>query len=294
MLIVKIVGGLGNQMFQYAMAKSLSLGRESQLRVDTSTFKNRKYINPEGYLLKKIFNVPDNEASISDYIKVLGIGSITLPLIKRNKILTFTKKHVINENKAFHFEDKLILKNKPVSSYILGYWQSELYFQRHASEIRKLFQFQESVLSLDTKNLLKKIKSCNAISLHVRRGDYISNPSYRKIYNHCNIEYYKRAKKIVSTSLENIKYFIFTDDISWVRAQPEFVDCIIATNQDTGSWNDLYLMSQCKHHIISNSSFSWWGAWLNDGDKKIVVSPNQWFKDGTVTKDLLPKSWITI
>jgi hypothetical protein len=279
MLIVKIVGGLGNQMFQYAMAKALSLKFNVKLKIDCCVYNNRKYINNEGYLLKKVFNIPENEAQFSDYIKTLGFSSFLMPLLRRNKYIFLYRNKIIIEKKIFHY-DEALLQKRILNGYIAGYWQSQKYFLKYQNYVFNSFNFNNDLLSKRSKYFAQIINDKNSVALHIRRGDYISNNIYSEIYKSCDVNYYKTAIKIIESKLNNPHFFIFTDDIFWAMSQPEFFDktyFTICSNGDE-SWNDLYLMSNCKHHIIANSSFSWWGAWLSRNDKKIVISPSIWFK----------------
>lgn len=295
MLITKIVGGLGNQMFQYAMAKAFSLKYNVQLKIDCSSFNNKNYINEEGYLLKKVFGIPENEANINDYFKTLGFSTILLPLIRRNILKSLYKRVIFFEKKIFHFDEDL-KKGFKANGYIHGYWQSEKYFSQYANIICNIFKFKHEVLSTNCKNYIQTINDKNSISLHIRRGDYISNPIFNQIYNICDVDYYQNAIKFMQNKIANPHFFVFTDDISWTMSRPEFLDRTKFTICSDGSesWNDLYLMSLCKHNIIANSSFSWWGAWLNSNLNKIVISPKLWFKNGTEIKDLLPQKWVSI
>lgn len=293
MYIASIVGGLGNQMFQYAMAKSMAIRKHSSLRLDLSAYKNKRYFNPEGYLLRKVFGVDSVEANYLDYLSTIGINFFLLPLIRRGKLRDITSR-IIFESRFFDYDDKLINNSHPEGAYINGYWQTENYFNATEYQIRTLFQFKPSIISERAKFFESKIRGCESVAVHVRRGDYISNPTYKKIYSICDHQYYKNAFQFMESRVVKPKFFVFTDDVGWVSSQDIFRGATVCTASEDGSWNDMYLMSICKHNIIANSSFSWWGAWLNNNPNKIVVCPSTWFIDGTEAPNLIPSSWVSI
>ena len=293
MFIAHVVGGLGNQMFIYAMAKSLASMKSVELKLDLSTFKHKKYINPEGYLLSKVFGVDEKEAGFCDYFNALGIKTAILPLLKR-RMISADRNTFLFEKEIFNFDDEYEKDEKLRKGYILGYWQTEKYFLRNEKEIRKKFQFNKVELSNRVIDLADKITQKNSVSVHIRRGDYLSNPIYNKIYRACDAGYYDAAFKMINDKVESPYYCIFTDDIEWAASQTMFKGSLICSTKDEGSWNDMYLMSFCKHHIIANSTFSWWGAWLNPSQDKIVISPKSWFLNETEIPDLVPESWVML
>ena len=180
--------------------------------------------------------------------------------------------------------------------YIRGFWQSERYFSIIESLIRSHFQFKQ-VLTDAYLKALDKISTCNAVSLHIRRGDYCSDEAVQKVHPVCPISYYDRALKQLSLIMSDLQLFVFSDDVEWCKQH--FSDKYpIYFIQDMVPANDvmeLQLITHCKHHIIANSTFSWWGAWLCTNPNKQVIAPKNWFKDeGINTKDLTPDSWILI
>ena len=174
--------------------------------------------------------------------------------------------------------------------YLSGYWQSEKYFSKSKDAIRKTYTFPQLT---GTENLLAKddILKSNSVSLHVRRGDYLKSKDLGGV---CTTEYYKKAIDYISMKIDNPKFFIFSDDILWCENNLEVEDArYINFNKGKDSYQDMHLMSLCKHNIIANSSFSWWGAWLNSNKNKIVISPKIWFKNRNIsTNDLLLEEWI--
>lgn len=293
MLIANIVGGLGNQMFQYAMAKSMAIENEAHLQLDLSAYRNKRYFNPEGFLLEKVFGAECIEASTLDYAAALGINYLLLPLIKRGKLHSASNR-IIRESRLFEYDSNLIGRSHRTRAYIQGYWQTENYFRRTEGKIRDLFQFKPSMISERSRLLESRIRERESVAVHIRRGDYITNPVYSKMYHICDENYYSNAFEFITSRISNPEFFIFTNDIEWAASQDIFRNATICTASEDGSWNDMYLMSICKHNIVANSSFSWWGAWLNSNRDKIVISPSTWFIDGTTTPDLIPNTWTTI
>jgi hypothetical protein len=201
----------------------------------------------------------------------------------------YRRSHLKEQNTSF---DANIFKSKK-DVYLEGYWQTEKYFSRIKDTIFKAFT---SKYTLDTGNLQisSSISACNAVSVHIRRGDYVSNPEYASMYGACDIDYYKRACTLINKQLVNPYYFIFSDDPEWTKARIDFFQPSLLISHNTGehSYKDLLLMSLCKHNIIANSSFSWWAAWLNVNPNKIVIAPERWFNNKSLAnQDILPDSW---
>jgi hypothetical protein len=183
-----------------------------------------------------------------------------------------------------------------MGGYLQGYWQSERYFLKHASTIRKDFTFRQSP-SGQNADLMRTILDSAAVSIHVRRGDYVSNPKTFANHGICTPEYYFNAIDIMRQRVPNARFFAFSDDPQWVTSvlAPRCDGMIVVDhNQAEDSCNDMQLMSLCRHHIIANSSFSWWGAWLNQNPDKIVVAPRNWFANGKDSTDLIPETYIRL
>lgn len=292
MVISRLLGGLGNQMFQYAAARALSLRKGTKLALDVSAFD--QYELHQGFELKKVFNCTFEVASKADINSVLGWQSaVTIQrIVSRKPFSLFIRKHFIAEP---HFKYWSGLNNLKNDCYLSGYWQSEKYFVDFIDQIREDFQFRHR---LEGKNveLSDKIMAVNAVSLHVRRGDYINNPKTMATHGLCTLEYYRDAIQYVANRVEQPQFFIFSDDIEWAKSnlKIDFPHAYVQHNRDKESYNDMHLMSLCQHHIIANSSFSWWGAWLNPGIDKIVVVPKKWFVTQTDVRDLLPNGWMTL
>ncbi len=182
--------------------------------------------------------------------------------------------------------------------FIDGYFQCEKYFCNIRSILLKEFTLKSS-LSSYSSSLKKNIESFeNTVSLHVRRGDYVSNKVFSDVHGTCNLDYYKKAIEYISKEFEDIKFFVFSDDIAWTKENIDIENVIYVDSEENRiPHEDMYLMSLCSHNIIANSSFSWWGAWLNQNNEKIVIAPKRWFSDDKMQNqslDIVPSSWIRI
>ena len=273
MIIVQLIGGLGNQMFQYAAAKALSLEKKQPLVIDSSSFTTYKL----------------HQFGLHHFALDLRFhGFLSKIIVKINKL--FKNFAVYNEDK-FSFNPSF-LSQKESTIYLKGYFQSELYFKKYSAEIRSDFQIT-APLKDRTNELLHKMKLENAVSIHIRRGDYL----HHEIHNTNKTEYYKLAMQYIESNVSNPVYYLFSDDMHWVKAnfKTNFKTHFVDFNDASSNYEDLKLMSSCKHNIIANSSFSWWSAWLNVNPNKIVVAPQKWFNDTSMDySDVLPESWIKL
>ena len=292
MIITKIIGGLGNQMFQYSIGLSLAKKNNTDLLIDKRDFDKVSIHN--GYELERVFDIKVKEAKDFEIKKIIGLNRYSL----FRKISNFLPSK-FNQNNYFLEEgvpfnkNYLEIKN---NSYIYGHWQSEKYFLDYENFIRKKFSFKKPLISknLYFEELIKKIP--NSVSLHVRRGDYINNAKNKSIFFDCNQGYYESATKEIEKRIKDPTYFIFSDDNNWVKKNLLFKQkhYFVDHNSNLNSYNDMHLMSLCDHNIIANSTFSWWGAWLNSNQQKIVVSPKQWFCNNSDSNSIAPKKWLRV
>jgi hypothetical protein len=290
MIIVRLIGGLGNQMFQYAMARTLADRHDVALKLDIEDF---------GCYTLRRYELGDfvlrAEIASKDEIRALGADIKRLSTMRRlgRRLCPSIKKMVFRE-KAFNFDPRIERLTPPV--YLDGYWQTERYFEPNAAMIRRDFSLR---LHFDpaNKQMLNQIEAVNAISLHVRRGDYVSDKKTGEIHGACSLDYYKEALRHIAERVDHPHFFIFSDDHSWVRKNISLKHPVtfVTTNSSDKGIFDMELMRNCKHHIIANSSFSWWGAWLNASTEKIIIAPKQWFnKAPHDTRDLIPHGWVTL
>jgi hypothetical protein len=292
MVTVRIIGGLGNQMFQYAAGRALSLRSGVPLRLDITGFAD--YGLHQGFELQRIFNCPVEIATEEDVKDILGWQSLpsVRRVMSRPRMKIFRRTSFVVEP---HFQYWSNIDNVLPTCYLAGYWQSEKYFSKVSSQIRKDFSFRLSMGNRNTE-LAKQIIQVEAVSLHVRRGDYANNPKTMETHGLCSLDYYRNAIQFISKKVRRPHFFVFSDDINWVKSNLKIdMPCqYVDHNQGLESYNDMRLMSLCQHHIIANSSFSWWGAWLNSNQNKIVIAPKKWFANDTNVKDLIPDNWIKI
>ncbi|QOD61748.1 alpha-1,2-fucosyltransferase [Polaribacter haliotis] len=267
MIIVRILGGLGNQMFQYAYAKALEQ-KGFDVKLDISGFKNYKLHG--GYHLNNYKIDLKYASNFSNFLSKINFFQY-----KKEKNLLFDAS----------------LKSLKGNEYVKGYFQTEKYFK----EIRTILLEQFTIaaeLSTTTKKYKKQILGSHiSCSLHIRRGDYVSDKKANTIHGTCSLEYYKEAIELIKTENKGVQFFIFSDDISWTKENLSLENAIYIDHK-TIPHEDMYLMSLCNHNITANSSFSWWGAWLNKNKSKTIIAPKQWFVNKE--NEIACENWIKI
>lgn len=289
-VIVGLSGGLGNQMFQYAMGRALSLRLDVPLFLDLSGFEgtaDRMFALKPFYITANL--LPD-DGNVKPYRSAWR--EITLKIAHH----FFTRRlgAKVFRERYFHFDPSVLEFSESV--YLDGYWQSEKYFSDFSSVVEKDFSLR-SPITKQSNEILEKISGSDAICLHVRRGDYVSNPATSAVHGLCSADYYRTALQSVSNGTTNPHCFVFSDEPEWVRTNLHLPlpTTIIDFNGTDMAHEDLRLMSACKHFVIANSSLSWWGAWLGQNPCKKVVAPKQWFMgDAKDTRDLIPDGWIRL
>lgn len=295
MIIVKLKGGLGNQMFQYAAGRQLAQLHNTQLKLDIFSLAGSGIDIPRDYELKHL-SVTAGIATAAEVelLRRQGYGPVRR-LLSAVSSLSGRKLPLPGDYCEPHFNYDPNFFVTTDNRYLDGYWQSEKYFAAVAENIREEFTVRNPLEGLNLE-LAARIGITESVSLHVRRGDYVTHPIIANYHGICSPEYYKRAIKIISKELNLPHFFVFSDDPTWVQANLTipFSSTFISHNGSFGH-EDLRLMSLCRHHIIANSSFSWWGAWLNRNPGKIIVSPSRWFTNPEIdTCDLLPGTWLRI
>lgn len=292
MIIIKITGGLGNQLFQYSFGKYLSLKFNTELKFDVKTVFNSKNFTNRLIGITD-FNVEitlasDNEVKSCKNFNRGYLARIErklnqkFPLINRNYIVEYPTMKIINELK------------QNTNYYFDGYWQSYKYLSSIKIILQNEITLKHTYPNKIFIDWLKKIENSQSISIHIRRGDYISIKKNFEHYGICSKKYYENAIHYISSNCTNPIFYIFSDDLKWSKENfigRQFI--FITGNQPS---EDMYLMSKCKHNIIANSTFSWWAAWLNQNIEKIVIAPKTWFKESIneSTINLIPKAWIRI
>ena len=290
MIITNIVGGLGNQMFQYSIAKSIAKKRKDTFKLDISFYPNqtlRKY-ELNFFNIEEVFATPfeieqfkGKRTFLSKFKKKLGFEKL------KNKGYFNEKALSVYDQDVFEYDENI---------YLDGYWQSEKYFLDIKDEICKDFSLKNPI-SVEANKYLKEIHTKESVSIHIRRGDYVHNSHTNSVHGVCSLDYYKNAIDYMDKNIDSAYYFIFSDDIQWCKDNFSFLanKCFIDDTKST--FDDLDLMKNCRHNIIANSTFSWWAAWLNSNNDKIVICPKNWFSNTKMqkeSKDIMPQNWLKI
>ena len=284
MILTILTGGLGNQMFQYAAAKHLSLRRRTPLKLH---FANALTNTPRALGLN-YFNIHAEIATSAD-LKSFGYPHSTAGrIIKRifQDLKLYSNSKIYMEKKEYVYDPHVL---KLTSNICLeGYWQNEKYFQPISKIIRNEFTFKKTA-NVQNQNILNIMKRTNSISVHVRRGDYLANKS---AYPPLHLEYYKNSLNYFKSRLLKPRFFVFSDDIIWCKTNLGAKNISYIAHNANTPHEDLRLMSTCKHNIIANSAFSWWGSWLNTSLDKIVIAPDKWINN-PFSRKMISKKWIT-
>lgn len=270
-------------MFQYACGRSVSLASHQPFRLDLSDLKKDRL---RAYLLDQLS------------IQAEPLGRLEKKLWSKYRHLRLARLFFpsarcveVKENGLpFNPEVKAIR----IPAFLVGYWQSEKYFSDVADVIRSDFQLKSDYTPVRRKTLADIKSAENAVSVHVRRGDYVSNAKTNAIHGTCDPEWYAAALSEMASRFKDMQLFVFSDDIAWTRENlPSYPSMTFVEPQDDGrDVQDMHLMASCRAHITANSSFSWWGAWLNPRPDKHVIAPAQWFRSSSHdARDLIPASW---
>lgn len=284
MIIAELTGGLGNQLFQYAAGRNLAEMRGTKFRISTLNYQRYKL---HAFSLNH-FCIEAEEATQKE------VNQFTQPITRLTDLLKPIHKRSVFRERQFHFDSSFCSIGD--NTLLRGYFQSEKYFSPVSGILRQEFSVK-SPLSGKTKEVESRISNTSSVSVHVRRGDYINDSKINRVHGVCDISYYNNSVKMISDVVENPFFFIFSDDPEWVKEniRLSFPSEFVNHNDSSNNFQDLYLMSRCKHNIIANSSFSWWGAWLNSHPDKIVIAPSKWFNDSKRnSKDIVPESWVRI
>ena len=293
-IIVQLAGGLGNQMFQYAAARAVSHRLQLPLKLDISRLQKSK---TRTYQLHHFSIIEDfaTEKDLQMYSSIEEKSGLIISAIKKVKhhLLPWYKQSVI-EQRGYHYHEDFHRIKK--SCYLKGYWQSENYFKMIEHLIRDDFRIKKET-DAQNRELINQISGTESVSVHIRRGDYVENPVTKKNHGILGLTYYERAAEYISKKVDNPAFFIFSDDTEWVKQhfRPTFLYTVINHNRAEDVHEDLRLMSCCKHHIIANSTFSWWGAWLSGNENKQITAPVNWFTDQVMKSRgelyIIPESW---
>jgi hypothetical protein len=272
MVISVLLGGLGNQLFQYAFGLRLAHQLQTDLRLEphlleSTTLARLRHYTPRQYELDT-FSIHPKQASVLDLVSVLA--RVTVPGMKT----VLVRESTTNPDAITKLPDQV------QNALCFGYWQSESYFKPVAETLRKQLVFREtpSEVTLSMANTI--LRNPNATFIHIRRGDYVTNSTANQYHGLCDIDYYIRSISYLRERVSDPHFFVFSDDQTWAKRELSVLGqtaTFVDHNQGADSWQDMYLMRLCRHAIIANSSFSWWGAWLNPETERIVIAPGQWF-----------------
>ena len=294
MIIVKLHGGLGNQMFQYAFGLALSQKLKAPVYFDTSFFHQIDHgLTPRSYEL----------SVFGEIVKVADSGTVKEFLnpafVRRLLNKAGINKHGIYNEKGLCFDEEVFQLKPPF--YADGFWQTERFFFEIIDKVLQAFTFKYPLNLLSQKTADELGCQTNSVSVHVRRGENVDSKTANEFHGLCSVNYYQNAISIIKGKLTNPRFYFFSDDPEWVEQhllQPAGDAILIRHNQKDDNWQDMALMSKCSHHIIANSTFSWWAAWLNRSAEKIVIAPARWFAAAEAfnlnTRDLIPANWIQI
>jgi hypothetical protein len=288
MVIVRLTGGLGNQMFQYAAGRALADRIGTELLLDTRAFEHalalRAYTR-RAYALSP-FSLRARVASPAD-LKDWPVWVVEIGLRLRLVRPWFRRWHF---ESAITYDPGVRTLQQPVC--LVGYWQSERYFSDIADRIRADFTLLQPLAGANAR-LLELARASSSVGLHVRRGDFVSLDNAVQMHGSCSVDYYRRAINIVRSRCPECQFLVFSDDPEWARAELSLdPSAVFVTGNAETPEQDLALMSACKHHIIANSSFSWWAGWLGYSPEQIVIAPAPWYASTKLdTRDLAVSRW---
>ncbi len=289
MIIIRLKGGMGNQMFQYALGVKLANQLNTELKLDLSSLLDRSkgdFVYRDYDL--SIFQVPDNFLNAPGLLKTIYRPKLSIITKTLRQYLDKGRTHI--KEKHFHFQAEIL--STPQSNAIYeGWFQSYRYFEGMEEVLKKQFTFKNPILP-KSQDLHQRIKNTNAICLNVRRTDFLKVDAL----NTTNLDYFLKSARHMSTLVDQPSFFIFSDDIDWCKENiilDHPVEIVDHQHKGEKFGNYMQLMIACKHYIIPNSSFAWWAVWLNQNPERKVIAPKNWFNDENIdTSDLVPQDWI--
>lgn len=287
--VVVIFNGLGNQMSQYAFYLQ-------KKEIDNSTYTISFCNDHNGLEIDSLFNLRWQEKIMNKFLYLLFRLMITKRLkLFSSPLQTLLKLigcRIINENYDYDFNAKYLVPSTGITFYFGG-WHNEKYFIGVKDSVKSAFHFTKEI-DTETLQMAADMGRCSSVSLHVRRGDFLNSANLELFGKVCTKSFFEKAIMSIERKFKNPHFYVFSNDMDWVKENFDFQTVTYVThNTSKNSWRDMYLMSNCKHNIISNSSFSWWGAWLNTHDDKIVISPAK-FLNSDIQSDVYPKQWIKL
>ncbi|HXB28502.1 MAG TPA: alpha-1,2-fucosyltransferase [Puia sp.] len=291
--VIIIFNGLGNQMSQYAFY----LNKKNISKSTRFLFSKKSNNIHNGYELDRVFGIKYHDSLINKFLyltfRIAGYKKYAFISKPAIRFLNFLGIKIINENDDYDFKSEYLRPSKGIKFYVGG-WHSEKYFMAIKDTILKTFQFNPENIGIKNLQVLEQIKVTKSISVHVRRGDFIDSNNLNKLGNVCTLDYFLKAIEKMRSLVDSPHFFFFTNDYSWVQTNfngPDF--SLINLNTKSESWKDMFLISNCSHHINSNGSFSWWSSWLNNNSHPYVIVPKN-FIANKYFKDIYPENWILL
>jgi hypothetical protein len=281
MIIVNLKGGLGNQMFQYALGRKLALKNRDCFKLDITGYP-RQTLRSYGLSAFRIKEDIASNATVKKFKYPFGLLSMAW------------RRFSFKVLRRFHTGWEPAILEKKGNIYLDGFWQSYKYFSDIEDIIRADFKLKEPLES-KSPALVRLIKDSASVSLHIRRTDYLTSSKHLAAFGSLPLSYYEQAIDFIKTKVQKPTLFIFSDDPAWVKANlpTASLETIYLADFKLPDYEELAVMSLCRHHIIANSTFSWWGAWLDPRPDKIVIAPAHWTKTGEPkTNDIIPTLWI--
>lgn len=288
LIIVKLSGGLGNQLFQYFFGQYLSQRTQHEVKYDLQTNLEIDYFTPRDLGIQKL----GFELEFANSIEIKAVKKYTTGYLSRIERKLIQKAPFLNSRYTVENGDVhryLEIKEMTGIYYFDGYWQSFRFINELSPVSIKNMDLSENLL-----DVLKYIQSTNSVSIHIRRGDYLSVKENTEIFAQCGLDYYHKSINYFENTYGNITYFVFSDDIDWTKKH--FIGDNFVFIDGNPAEIDMFLMSNCKHNILANSTFSWWGAWLNTNSNKQIIAPKDWYvsKLNFKSDKLIPSAWIRI
>jgi hypothetical protein len=293
MIIANLIGGLGNQLFQFAAGLAAARRTGTEFRVAVDMFDG--YRLHQGYELTRAFAVAPPEASATEMQKCLGPlrSKVVRRLLGHFMRGTLRQGRVVFQPTVTYWPG---IRELGATAYLQGYWQSECYFADAAVEVRAALLFRSGPSAVNAR-WIERIEGCNSVSMHVRRGDYIRSSKSRKLYAECSPDYYREAMDYMLQHHRDARFFVFSDEPEWALqlfADRSDIVEIVDHNRGAESYNDMRLMSRCRHNIIANSTFSWWAAWLGERPGKMIIAPRRWLRPPGLDADMIPNRWTRV
>lgn len=286
MIVTHFFGGLGNQLFQFAIGRALADRLGVELRLDTRYFDRPR---PDNLCIQHFgHGCAEADRSRLPAMRHDGLLPYAWAKLRGSPFTTFRESGLAYRPEFETLGD---------ATWLRGYWQTEKYFRDHADRVRAGLEITTPPMP-ETADVMREQDKVFAVSLHVRRGDYVSNAKFNATHGTCDLDYYSRAAEHVAKACKgDVVFFAFSDEPEWVRDNLRLPHDmrIVSHNGVLTNYDDIRLMSRCRHHVVANSSFSWWGAWLNPDPDKMVIAPKRWFADPDMQQhDIVPEDWLRL